>query len=125
MKQFVSERDVYIATVSQGEKLPPGPQPPELLNKKLISLVPPVLYDTPKWGRNFGDVVQQPQRTVRPGNTVSATFVSISLARLSSLSEKEKKKGNFLRIIEERQTMRDVAVNCVTLCKDITRRTRA
>lgn len=54
----------------------PGPQPPELLRTSLISLVPPVLYDTPKWGRNFGDVVQQPPKVASPGDTVKATFVA-------------------------------------------------
>lgn len=61
----------------QKRTLSPGPSPPELLQSRLITLVPPVLYDTPKWGFNFGDVTQQPvQKVVSPDDTVTATFVS-------------------------------------------------
>lgn len=60
----------------QQKPLPPGPSPPDLLQKNLITLVPPVLYDTPKWGRNFGDCIQQPPKAASPGDTIAATFVS-------------------------------------------------
>ncbi|XP_058788791.1 neutral ceramidase [Phymastichus coffea] len=54
----------------------PGPTPPDLSKVKLISLVPPVIYDSPKWGKEFGDCVKQPPRTARPGDTVSVRFIS-------------------------------------------------
>ncbi|XP_066591652.1 neutral ceramidase [Prorops nasuta] len=59
-----------------GKNLEPGPTPPDLASKSLISLVTPVLYDTPKWGTNFGDCVQQPSSDALPGDTVKASFVA-------------------------------------------------
>ncbi|XP_029047034.2 neutral ceramidase isoform X1 [Osmia bicornis bicornis] len=53
-----------------------GPTPPDLRKKNLLSFVTPVLYDTPKWGRNFGDCIKQPQKMVLPGDVVTAVFVS-------------------------------------------------
>ncbi|XP_001606211.2 neutral ceramidase isoform X1 [Nasonia vitripennis] len=58
------------------ETVEPGPNPPDLSKEKLISLVPPVIYDAPKWGREFGDCVKQPMRTARPGDVVTARFIS-------------------------------------------------
>lgn len=68
----------FVIIISQNKPVPPGPSPPDLLQNNLITLVPPVLYDTPQWGHNFGDVVQQPPKVASPGDTVSAIFVSIS-----------------------------------------------
>lgn len=56
-------------------ELTKGPDPPELLND-LISLLPPVLFDTPAWQHNFGDVLEEPPPVVYPGDTVNVTFVS-------------------------------------------------
>lgn len=39
--------------------------------------MPPVLYDAPKWGKEFGDCVQQPPRVAQPGDVISAKFVSL------------------------------------------------
>lgn len=68
-----------LLSLLQNKPVPPGPPAPELLKSNLISLVPPVLYDTPRWGRNFGDVIQQPTKVASPGDTVTAIFVGISL----------------------------------------------
>ncbi|XP_043250741.1 neutral ceramidase [Colletes gigas] len=54
----------------------PGPTPPDLREKNLLTFVPPVLYDTPKWGRNFGDCIKQPQKLAAPGDIVTAIFIS-------------------------------------------------
>ena len=54
----------------------PGPTPVDLSNNKLISLVPPVLYDSPKWGKEFGECIKQPMANYRPGDVVIARFVS-------------------------------------------------
>lgn len=59
-----------------GKPVEPGPTPPDLSKEKLISLVPPVLYDSPKWGKEFGDCVKQPARTARPGDTVTVRFIA-------------------------------------------------
>ncbi|KAK0092161.1 hypothetical protein PV326_002057 [Microctonus aethiopoides] len=67
LKQY---RELAIAAVTS-TKLEPGPQPPNLLNEHLISLQPPVIYDTSPWEWKFGDCVIQPEKFVSPGNTVS------------------------------------------------------
>lgn len=53
-----------------------GPTPVDLRKKTLVSFVTPVLYDTPIWGKNFGDCIKQPQKLARPGDIVTAVFVS-------------------------------------------------
>lgn len=53
----------------------PGPTPPELMND-LITLLPPVLVDTPIWEKNFGDVLEQPEKEYGPGDIVHVSFVS-------------------------------------------------
>jgi len=83
--------------MSQNKPVPPGPSPPDLLQNKLITLVPPVLYDTPRWGRNFGDVIQQPSKVASPGDTVSAIFVSISIHN----SYPRKRFKDFPRVIRQ------------------------
>lgn len=60
--------------LNQGSKPEPGPEPP--IYKRPLSLLPPVLWDTAGWGKHFGDVVSQPRAVAKPGETVSATFVS-------------------------------------------------
>ncbi|XP_076681522.1 neutral ceramidase [Andrena cerasifolii] len=58
------------------KNVPPGPSPPDLRKKNLLTFVPPVLYDTPKWGQNFGDCIKQPQKVASPGDIVTAVFIS-------------------------------------------------
>lgn len=58
----------------QDKKLEPGPSPREI--KNVLSFVPPVIFDVPGWRRSFGDCVGQPAKIARPGNIVTATFVS-------------------------------------------------
>ncbi|XP_045768762.1 neutral ceramidase [Maniola jurtina] len=59
----------------QDSKLDPGPQPPDF-SEQLITLVPPVLWDSAPWGHEFGDCLKQPQKHYSYGDVVSATFVS-------------------------------------------------
>ncbi|GLG99300.1 Neutral ceramidase [Gryllus bimaculatus] len=61
--------------MARGEHNDPGPQPPELMND-VLSLQTPVVYDSPKWGHKFGDVLLQPPEVVRAGDLVTATFVA-------------------------------------------------
>lgn len=72
LKQY---QDLVQAAI-QKKFIPPGPPASKLLQSNLITLVPPVLYDTPRWGRNFGDVIQQPSKVASPGDTVTAIFVA-------------------------------------------------
>ncbi|XP_076761609.1 neutral ceramidase [Xylocopa sonorina] len=53
-----------------------GPTPPDLRKNTLLSFVTPVIYDTPKWGRNFGDCIKQPRKIATPGDIVTAIFIS-------------------------------------------------
>lgn len=62
----------------QNEKLEAGPTPPDLSKLNLLSLNTPVVFDSSGWFWNFGDVSQQPSKTVVIGDTVSAKFVSIT-----------------------------------------------
>ncbi|CAH0714659.1 unnamed protein product, partial [Brenthis ino] len=59
----------------QNKKLDPGPTPPDF-SDQLITLVPPVLWDSAPWGHEFGDCVQQPQKYYNYDDTVTAVFVS-------------------------------------------------
>jgi len=43
---------------------------------EVISLIPAVIFDTAKWGYHFGNVTKQPPANARPGEIVTATFVS-------------------------------------------------
>ncbi|XP_004929418.2 neutral ceramidase isoform X2 [Bombyx mori] len=52
-----------------------GPDPPDL-SGQLITLVPPVLWDSAPWRKEFGDCVQQPQSSYSYGDVVVAAFVS-------------------------------------------------
>ncbi|KAL1123140.1 hypothetical protein AAG570_002228 [Ranatra chinensis] len=61
--------------IIQGTVPNPGPKPPTSFND-LFSLLPGVVFDSPGWRMNFGDVLKQPQQEVRPGETVKATFVA-------------------------------------------------
>ena len=60
----------------QAKDTDPGPDPPDL-SRKLISLVPPVMFDLTPWNRNFGECIKQPPASVKIGHTVSVKFVSI------------------------------------------------
>ncbi|XP_076167554.1 neutral ceramidase [Ptiloglossa arizonensis] len=72
LKQY---QELVMAAVFKSH-VDPGPTPPDLSEKKLLTFVPPVLYDTPKWGQNFGDCVKQPQKVASPGDIVTAVFIS-------------------------------------------------
>lgn len=73
---YLKQYQELVQAAVQNKPVPPGPPAPELLQSNLITLVPPVLYDTPRWGRNFGDVIQQPAKVTSPGDTVTAIFVA-------------------------------------------------
>ncbi|KAJ8721230.1 hypothetical protein PYW07_002005 [Mythimna separata] len=55
--------------------MPLGPEPPDL-SSQLISLIPPVLWDSAPWGHEFGDCLKQPFKQYSYGDVVVAQFVS-------------------------------------------------
>ncbi|XP_012268113.2 neutral ceramidase [Athalia rosae] len=65
-----------VSSILAGKSLLPGPLPPDLFLSNLISLVTPVLFDTPKWRHEFGDCLQHPVKVAGPGDTVTARFVA-------------------------------------------------
>ncbi|XP_045447519.1 neutral ceramidase-like [Melitaea cinxia] len=64
----------FTLAALQGVSVPPGPEP-EDHKSSAISIILPVVMDSAPLGTNFGDVIEQPPATVRPGETVSALFV--------------------------------------------------
>ncbi|XP_018320936.1 neutral ceramidase [Agrilus planipennis] len=56
-------------------KIDPGPNPPDFSNK-LISLVPPVIFDCSGFTNRFGECIQQPHKRVKRGEVVKAIFIS-------------------------------------------------
>ncbi|XP_034949883.1 neutral ceramidase [Chelonus insularis] len=73
---YLKQYRELAAAATQGIKLEPGPSPPDLTLERLISLQTSVIYDTPKWGKDFGDCIHQSEKIVWPGDTVSVTFVA-------------------------------------------------
>lgn len=57
--------------------MPEGPEPVDYRGQTL-SLILPVLLDRSPTGTRFGNVVTQPPAVVRRGDTIRASFVSIS-----------------------------------------------
>ncbi|XP_013094566.2 uncharacterized protein LOC106078246 isoform X1 [Biomphalaria glabrata] len=61
--------------MAQGQPSPPGPTPPNQLDKQ-ISLLPGVIFDSAPSGTQFGSVVKDAESTYTAGSTVTVTFVS-------------------------------------------------
>ncbi|XP_043667870.1 neutral ceramidase [Vespula pensylvanica] len=65
-----------VMAAIQKREVKPGPNPPNLSLKKMISFLTPVLFDTAKWRQHFGDCVEQPESIVYPGDIVTVSFIS-------------------------------------------------
>ncbi|EOA28982.1 hypothetical protein CARUB_v10025234mg [Capsella rubella] len=74
---YIQEFKKLATALVNGQTLPRGPQPPDLLDKQ-ISLLSPVVVDSTPLGVNFGDVKADvpPKSTFRRGQQVNATFWS-------------------------------------------------
>lgn len=77
LSAYIQEFRKLATALVSGQSVPPGPQPPDLLDKQ-ISLLAPVVVDLTPLGVKFGDVgTDVPQNsTFRPGDMVTATFWS-------------------------------------------------
>ncbi|XP_057339606.1 neutral ceramidase [Microplitis mediator] len=73
---YLQQYRQLITAALRNKKIEPGPPPKNLTQENLITLQTPVVYDTAKWGKNFGDCIKQPDKVVRAGDTVSAIFVA-------------------------------------------------
>lgn len=65
-----------IELAFQNDELDDGPTP-EDFSDRLLSLIPPVLFDAAGPGTDFGDCLLQPPTSVNIGDTVTVKFVSI------------------------------------------------
>jgi len=72
---YLEQYKKLASHIKKGTKPSSTVSPPEYFND-VVSLLPPVLFDNAGWGKNFGDVVRQPKKTAKIGDTVTATFVS-------------------------------------------------
>lgn len=70
LKQF----EMLIQAMEKNVSLDPGPNPP-VLDSKVITLTPPVLYDNAPIGTKFGDVLKQPKESYAVGEQVYIRFV--------------------------------------------------
>jgi neutral ceramidase len=64
-----------MKTLLGGNGVDPGPSPPNLLSRQ-ISLRPGVVFDGAPYGKNFGDVLKEPDDVYTLGSTVSVPFVA-------------------------------------------------
>jgi neutral ceramidase len=68
-------KKLVIATMTN-TTLKPGKQPVNF-EKDVITLLPPVIFDTTPWNKNYGTCLRQPKnKTYYIGDKVTATFVS-------------------------------------------------
>ncbi|XP_052173940.1 neutral ceramidase 2 [Diospyros lotus] len=74
---YIQEFKKLAAALVSGQKVEPGPQPPDLLDKQ-ISLLPRVVVDMTSPGASFGDVkADVPSNcTLKRGDVVAVTFCS-------------------------------------------------
>ncbi|KAH0557770.1 hypothetical protein KQX54_011610 [Cotesia glomerata] len=73
---YLQQYKKLITAAVHKKKVDPGPFPRDLTSENLITLQTPVVYDTAKWGKHYGDCIKQPDKIVNPDETVSAIFVS-------------------------------------------------
>ena len=69
-------RSLKFLKIFQDETLERGPEPKGLVQEEMLSLIPPIVFDSPKLFHNFGDVLLQPEVENQHGDVVVATFVS-------------------------------------------------
>ncbi|XP_046569585.1 neutral ceramidase-like [Haliotis rubra] len=61
--------------MAKGTPSPPGPDPPNLLDRQL-SFLPPVIFDAAPIGKTYGDVVVDVQPECSQNTTVKVSFIS-------------------------------------------------
>lgn len=72
---YLSQYEKLYKALSQQIQLDPGPSPPDF-SGRLITLVPPPLFDSAPWGQHFGRVKRQPTETTERGNEIDVEFIS-------------------------------------------------
>lgn len=75
LEAYIQQYSFLMKKLMMGEQIEEGPQPPNDLDQQrdTTSKIP---KDNPPEGKQFGDVLEQPQSNYTMGETVSSTFVS-------------------------------------------------
>ncbi|CAG0890551.1 unnamed protein product [Darwinula stevensoni] len=74
LQAYLNQYVYILESVLSGATVPPGPTPPDLLDKMLI--IPPVLFDTAPGGTDFGDCTVPPPATVNRGDVIRVDFIT-------------------------------------------------
>lgn len=72
---YLSQYEKLMQSLIQNSTLDPGPTPISLDNK-VISLQPPVVFDSAPLGKRFGTVTKQPEAEYNAGDQVDVQFIS-------------------------------------------------
>lgn len=72
---YLSQFEKLMQAMYQNVTLDPGPSP-SVLDSKVISLQPPVFFDSAPLGKRFGEVTHQPESEYHAGDQVIAQFIS-------------------------------------------------
>lgn len=72
---YLSQFAKLMQALLQNIPLEPGPLPP-VLDNKVVSLTPPVFFDSSPLGTRFGDVTKEPKLVYRIGEQVNVQFIS-------------------------------------------------
>ncbi|KAI1285577.1 Neutral ceramidase [Halotydeus destructor] len=72
---YLQQYQSLIQNLTQGQQVPSGPDPPNLISKQ-ISMRPGVVFDSSPRGKPFGTVLTEPDDFYAIGSTVSVTFVA-------------------------------------------------
>lgn len=72
---YLAQYEKLYKALSKQIQLDPGPSPPDF-SGRLVSLVPPPLFDSAPWGESFGRVKKQPNPSVSCGEEIDVEFIS-------------------------------------------------
>lgn len=72
---YLSQFAKLMQAMLRNSSLDPGPLP-AVLDNKVVSLTPPVFFDSSPLGKRFGDVTKQPKPEYRIGEQVNVQFIS-------------------------------------------------
>lgn len=72
---YLSQFEKLLEAMIHNVSLDPGPSP-SVIDNKVISLTPPVFFDSSPLGKGFGDVTIQPFSTYKTGEQVNVQFIS-------------------------------------------------
>lgn len=72
---YLAQYEKLHKALTQQIQLDPGPLPPDF-SGRLVTLVPPPLFDSAPWGHSFGLATQQPKAVVTRGEEIDVAFIS-------------------------------------------------